>query len=728
MTALGALSGVLVAGAHKAFVYSGKLLGINGVSTEESTAVLLDAIVKSTNGQFPTSIVFILAAVVGAFVVAQITSWVPEDLRRQIIGGGTVQSLTAVASGKPIPLQAALLRVVVTAIYLGSGGTLGGEGPAIQVCTAFATMFGWLIGLRNTPTISLLATLGFSAGFAASFNAPLAGILFAIEELEHVCPRLSPSIMSVIIIASASATAVNRAIAGNLVLFQMSRPLTLLDDVNKVFGQSVWHLIAVPIGVLTAVACWLIIRLLRLGSKMLRWKWLEKAPFTLVFVAHAFFAASVGAIVYESTGLKGVWGIGAESLQQIFNHDYPIWVYIVFAVGKLLAMVAAINMRCPGDMLEPILISGGFLGGAVGRLLNLREPLLLNNGNTVAPCVLFGMVGLFSSCFRFPLTPIVFVFELTGVESYELILPSAVASFTAMAVASRLCPTILDEILHQDGVNLHDLAEQAEEEFEEELERASCKEDDGTKSQSSLGNSPPDSRARISAMVENALLGGTTPNIRTPDSRLYSRRPSIISNASGRSCSGGRLHLPEGGLPMRPSYISDEGVLQSLGRHRRPSAVSNDSYGRSPGQRLHYESGRFSQLARPPSAEGSPTSRISPTEVSSGAFGRERTTSDGSVSEKMEWAGERRDRAFSGSSVGDVPEFIPQPVIERRDRAYSTNSLGSLDSVPEEQFYQEDQEDDKQQDEQTPGGGPVSNLEPAGTTPPIDIEVLKMTL
>ena len=80
-------------------------------------------------------------------------------------------------------------------------------------------------------------------------------------------------------------------------------------------------------------------------------------------------SAFIGSAVFQITGLRGVWGIGYESLQQALDKDFGAFHLCVFALGKALAMVVSVSVKCPGDMLEPVLISGAFLGGGIGCAL-----------------------------------------------------------------------------------------------------------------------------------------------------------------------------------------------------------------------------------------------------------------------------------------------------------------------------------------------------------------------
>lgn len=464
------LCGFLVSGCHKAFVYSGCLLGINGCNSlngykyEKMGYILIKAF-----PEVPEEILYISSSVVGAALCGLIIICLPHDLRKQVKGGGTCQSLVAVATGVGVPLRAAILRISLAVLFLMSGGSLGAEGPSIQVCTSFAMLAGWYSGIRAAVTQSLLASLGFSCGFAASFNAPLAGITFALEELQHVSTRLTQATIYMIMVAAALSTAVARATAGNYQLFQPTWAEDILQsieggNVDKILGKKMWMLIAIPIAVACSLCGFVISKSTSVLHRLVQ-KYRPLAPLPVAFALQALITASFGALVFRTTGLRGVWGIGAESLQIAMTKTIPLGHLLLFAIGKGLALILGMAVRCPADMLEPVLITGGFLGGAIGSLLPQDDTELLQGG-TVMPCIIFGMVGLFASCFRFSLTPIVIVLEIVGTESYSLILPAVLCGFTASTCSDHLFPALLEDILEQDGINLQELAEQAEETFE----------------------------------------------------------------------------------------------------------------------------------------------------------------------------------------------------------------------------------------------------------------------
>lgn len=466
MWILAIVSGCAVAGTHTAIIYAGCPLGINGCNEfhhEEDKGFFLVEAVKTF---LPEEVLYVTVAVLGASLCGQILHWVPKNLSFQLMGGGTIQSMVAVATGERIPLTAALMRVFVSCVYLGSGGTLGMEGPAIQVCTASTTFISWVVGMRAPSTLSLLGALGLASGFAASFNSPLAGVLFAMEKLQHVSPCVSQHIICIILVAATTSTAMIRILHGNHHLLEVNWSREIEQSVkggsmNQVFGQHMWMLICVPIGGLCSlVGLCINYSINKLHLWLVRWR--RFLPIWVALPLQALVAAVVGALVFRYTGMRGIWGIGAESLQHALNAAPTTPMFLVFATGKMFAMMLAVAVRAPGDVLEPILIIGGFVGGAVGSLAADVTRMLGNSTlaeQMLKPCLVFGMVGLFASCFRFPLTPVVIVLELVGIDTYVLVLPTVLTSFTAITISNRLFRPIFEDLMVADSIDLRRMSE-----------------------------------------------------------------------------------------------------------------------------------------------------------------------------------------------------------------------------------------------------------------------------
>jgi len=590
---LALVAGFVVVGVHYAVIYSGCPLGINGCNEfhdkEDKGFFLLRALDRAFDGHLPHEVVYVAAAVLGSFAVGQLQAWLPEHLAFQLRGGGTIQSLVAVATGERILPEAALLRVLVSCLYLGSGGSLGMEGPAIQVCTSMATLLGWLMGIRAAATQSLLASLGFACGFAASFNAPLSGILFSMEELQHVSPRLSQAMICIILVASVVSTATVRACQGNSTIFDLNwgpegLDSALGDSLGEAFGLYVWMLIAVPIGGLCAVVALLVVRSMRwLHRRLAEARLLGLLPLSAAFALQGLVASGIGACVFRATGLRGVWGVGAESLQQAFSHEFRALQYLAFAAGKVAAMVLGISVRAPGDVLEPVLISGGFLGGTVGRVLVACSGL---DTAVVKPCVIFGMVGLFASCFRFPLTPVVIVLEITGIQSYMLVLPTVLTSFVAITISNRFCQPVLDEMMHEDGIDLHALGALSEDRGfrcdaagtakEEDLAGAWVAQAADFNRRSSHNSSQNSSFSLVFSRIEDSLLERSTapaPGVSSATTRNTPRSYQGSRQGSRKGSDASFAQPSEAELrPRRPS-------VSSVGT--QGSSRSKDSAGRA---------------------------------------------------------------------------------------------------------------------------------------------------
>eukprot|EP00930_Biecheleria_cincta_P005223 TRINITY_DN106141_c0_g1_i1.p1 TRINITY_DN106141_c0_g1~~TRINITY_DN106141_c0_g1_i1.p1 ORF type:complete len:888 (+),score=166.45 TRINITY_DN106141_c0_g1_i1:337-2664(+) len=537
----------------------------------------------------PPDVIHTVCLLVGSLVIAQIMARLPKDLSSQLVGGGTVQSLVAVATGNTIPLKAALLRFLVSTLFLASGGSLGGEGPAIQICTSFAMLIGWYFGIRSMVTQSLLASLGFSCGFAASFNAPVAGILFAMEELQHVSTNLSQSTIYMILVAAVVSTSVARATAGNSILFRTTWTQDMFDaveggSIHHVYGYNMWMLIAIPVGILCSVCGLCISRVQKLMHGWLKQH--DGLSLTSRFVMQACAAAAAGSFVFRTTGLRGVWGIGAESLQKLFDQDLPdnfdTLNYLAFALGKAVALVSGISVRVPADILEPLLMTGGFIGGAVGNVL--RDPQAAGN-DAETPCIILGMVGLFASCFRFPLTPIVLVVEITGIQTYTVILPAALCSFTAVTCSNYLFPALMDDILDEEGIDLHLLAQEAEEGYQEE-ERQREMAEVGDDDPGSAADSDEDDDDRGNRQGSKDRDGG--PPLSSINLMLRGLEQSMLQQARGSAASSQGDSTPRSspassrrpsvnGKVRRPSNASAVSSLSNCSGgpiRRRPSDVS----------------------------------------------------------------------------------------------------------------------------------------------------------
>ena len=579
---IAAFLGFAVAGLHSMIKYVGCPLGINGCNSFYGEEFQRKGYIipRALSGYVPEDLIYIVMAIVCSFAIGLIVDLVPENYGKQVLGGGTVQSLLAVAAGIPIPFRCAVLRVIITALYFVGGGTMGGDGPTIQVCTSLSCMIGWVCGIRAPRTQSLLASLGFCCGFASSFNAPLSGILFAMEELQHVSSRLTTRVLCIILIGSVVSTSVMRGFLGNKVLFEASHPHDLEVMVSgasweRIYGQSMWMLIAIPIGFLSSFAGYCFSKAFHYIHRFISKVALKRAPKSIVFSIVGGLVACIGSAVFRMAGLRGVWGIGFRSLQEAFNEDFSAngGELLIFAFGKLAAFALSVSCRFPGDTLEPVLISGAFLGAAIGRMLP-KEVV----GDSDSACEIFGMVGLFASCFRFPLTPVVFAIELTWTRTYNLVLPVAVSCFTGLQLSNYLFEPILEQILHQDNIDLEAVAELAEMAEQEEMRRAEMGLDEVEEEDTpASGDDEPSSPRSLPSKQSKQSKHSKDAHRKTTFQTLIGKLEESMLDISSPQ----RLH----DLPMRADSN------RSIGRGRRSSQYSEWSQKSS---ERHHASGRRS--------------------------------------------------------------------------------------------------------------------------------------
>lgn len=536
---IAAILGFAVAGLHDMITYVGCPLGINGCNSFYGEAFQKKGYIlpRALEGYVPEDIIYIVMATVCLLLIDAIVDLAPPLYGKQVLGGGTVQSLLAVAAGVPIPFRCALLRVLITALYFLGGGTMGGDGPTIQVCTSLSCMIGWVCGIRSPRTQSLLASLGFCCGFASSFNAPLSGILFAMEELQHVSSRLTTRVLCIILIGSVVSTSVMRGFLGNKVLFLASHPDDLETmvsgaSVNRIYGQSMWMLIALPIGLTAALVGYCFSKAFHYIHKFVSKVALKHIPRWLLFGVVGALVACIGSAVFRAANLRGVWGIGFRSLQEALNENFDVDAghLLIFTLGKLAAFALSVRYmvacRFPGDTLEPVLISGAFLGAAMGRMLPKEIA-----GDSDSACEIFGMVGLFASCFRFPLTPVVFAIELTGTRTYNLVLPTAVSCFAGLQLSNYLFEPILEQLLHQDNIDLEAVAELAELAEEQQATENSEYRTSGSRIRRDSDNWSRGSdfrhgrrSSRRSRMSSDATSGSAASALKTPEEKIGTPR------------------------------------------------------------------------------------------------------------------------------------------------------------------------------------------------------------
>jgi CIC family chloride channel protein len=355
----------------------------------------------------------------------------------QARGSGIPQVKVAYAvRGGRVPFKEAVGKFFVASLQIGSGASLGREGPTVQICAGVASALGRVAALSRDHMKRLLP-VGAAAGIAAAFNAPVAAVTFTIEE---VVGDLDQTVLSGIIVASALAAVVERGILGEHPVFELTQSYGLRHASSLIF-YALLGLAAAAASVaftesLLGLRAWF-------GRLRLLPAWTRPGVGGLVTGLLA-----VAALLWLKSG--GVTGGGYETLAQALSGRLAVRVLLALCVMKLAATAFSYGSGGAGGIFAPSLFVGGMLGGAIG-FLDIR--LLHHEASEVGAFALVGMGAVFAGAVRAPMTSVLIIFEMTG--NYGLILPLMLSNMTAYGLARRWRPVpVYEALLEQDGIYL----------------------------------------------------------------------------------------------------------------------------------------------------------------------------------------------------------------------------------------------------------------------------------
>lgn len=361
-----------------------------------------------------------------AWLVSRLVSWEP------LISGSGIPQLEGEMAGK---LEQKWYRIL-PAKFLGGflcllgGLALGREGPSIQL----GAMAGKGIsrGLdRGKTEEKFLLTCGAGAGLSAAFHAPLAGVMFSLEEVHK---NFSVSALLSVMTASLTADFLATAVLGTDSIFQF----TITRELPVHFYWMVLGL-GVFLGVLGAFYNWFTLKVQSLYDRA---TFLNSTGKILI----PFFCA--GVLGFTAPELLGS---GHDLIEKLTSVDMLLGTAVFLLVGRFLFSAVSFGSGAPGGIFFPLLVLGGYMGGIFAmagiRLWGL-DPVFLNN------FVLLAMAGYFAAVVRAPLTGIILIFEMTGTltQMLSLSVVSIVAYVTATLLGSRpIYESLLDRLLLRRG-------------------------------------------------------------------------------------------------------------------------------------------------------------------------------------------------------------------------------------------------------------------------------------
>ncbi|MBW4452266.1 MAG: chloride channel protein [Nostoc indistinguendum CM1-VF10] len=363
-------------------------------------------------------------------VLGFVAGWLVDRLAPEAYGSGIPQ-VKATLANVPMKLswRVAGIKLLSAIIAIGSGMTLGRQGPTVHVGAGLAAGMSRWVPTSPDHRRQMIAA-GAGAGLAAAFNAPIAGVLFIVEELLQ---DLSGLTLGTAIIASFIGGVISRLLGGgsldlNLQLTQSSSQFSIPE---------------IPFFVLLGILAGLLGALFNRGL-IFSIKFYRKLHISLPLrVALAGFLSGVvvsmlPASFRDNTGLR-------ESL--ITGGSHPTVAAIAFAAQFILTLIA-FGSGAPGGLFAPSLI----LGSCLGHIIGVSE-LHITGAGSPTTYALAGMGGFFSAVSKVPITAIVIVFEMT--TDFNLVLPLMIVSVAAYLVADKVVPgSLYEKLLELKGITL----------------------------------------------------------------------------------------------------------------------------------------------------------------------------------------------------------------------------------------------------------------------------------
>lgn len=357
---------------------------------------------------------------------------------REARGHGVPEVMYAVARrGGRIAPQVAGVKALASALCIGGGGSVGREGPIVQIGSALGSTLGGIVRVAE-PRRRMLVACGAAGGIAATFNAPLAGVFFAME---LILADFTAEAFGMVVLASVTSSVIGRAAFGDVPFLQL--PAFTVGSWTEYLSFAVLGIVAGAVGVLFT-------KILYAIEDACDWAW--RGPEALRPALGGFLLGALLLLLPE------MYGVGYPVLGKAVNGQYALVFLMVLLVGKMLATSLTIGIGGSGGVFAPSLFIGAMLGTAFG---DLSAQLLPGITGPIGAYGLIGMGAVFAGAARAPITAVIIMFELTG--EYSIILPLMAAIVVATIVSRRLTgDTIYTLKLRRRGIDLTQRAETPE--------------------------------------------------------------------------------------------------------------------------------------------------------------------------------------------------------------------------------------------------------------------------
>jgi chloride channel protein, CIC family len=339
-----------------------------------------------------------------------------QRFAREARGHGVPEVMLAVAeNGGRIRPPVTVVKALASALCIGGGGSVGREGPIVQVGSALASTLGQLVRMSE-GRLRMIVACGAAGAISATFNAPMTGVFFGFE---IVLKEFSFDALSATILSAVSGDVISRAFFGGAPFFTaVPHDLTVTND----FSYLLIGLLGITAG------------LIGVGFQKTLYKG-EDAADALWGNRPEWLRPVTGGLLLGLVllALPQMYGVGYPVMDRVFGGHYVLWFIVLLAAGKILAASLTLWIGGSGGVFAPSLFIGASAGTAFGIVVHHLF------GAAVGPPAVYGVVamgGVFAAAAQAPLTAIASVAEMTG--NFTLALPIMLACGISAQLAKRL--------------------------------------------------------------------------------------------------------------------------------------------------------------------------------------------------------------------------------------------------------------------------------------------------
>ncbi len=361
----------------------------------------------------------ILVPVIGGLVITFLVDRYAPEAR----GHGVPEVMDAIYyKGGVIRPVVAAVKSLASAIAIGSGASVGREGPIIQIGSALGSTLGQIIRMPAGQRIILVAA-GAGSGIAATFNTPIGGVMFAIELM---MPEVSVRTFLPVALATGTATFIGRLFLGPDPAFDVPVLTPMAVDASSALILCLYALL----GVVTGVAAAGLVRGLVLAEDIF-------ARIKSTYLRHALGMLMLGVLMYSlmrAFGQYYVDGVGYATVQAILTGQLSAaWLLLALFVFKLLATSLSLGSGSSGGIFSPSLFMGAAIGGGFAALLvSLHLPVTIS----IPSFAMVGMGAMVGGGTGAVMTAVTMIFEMT--RDYDIVMPMILAVAVAVGVRRLL--------------------------------------------------------------------------------------------------------------------------------------------------------------------------------------------------------------------------------------------------------------------------------------------------